>query len=199
MSEVLVLASGSGTRRRLLEAAGVPFRQIAPAVDEGAVKESLQAEGADAMDAAEALAEVKARQISLREPEALVVGADQMLDCEGRWFDKPVSAEAVAGHLQALAGRRHRLSTAAVICLAGTRIWHQRAEAWLTMRRLSPAFIADYVARFGERVKESVGAYQLEAEGVQLFTAVEGDHFTIQGLPLLPLLGFLRDRGVLQR
>ncbi len=197
MSEELILASGSGTRRRLLEAAGVPFRQLPPQVDESEVKESLKAEGADAMDAAEALAEVKARQISLREPAGLVIGADQMLDCEGDWFDKPLDAAAVAGHLERLQGRRHRLSTAAVICLGGQRIWHQRSEAWLTMRRLSPGFIADYVQHFGERAKESVGAYQLEAEGVQLFTAVEGDHFTIQGLPLLPLLGFLRDRGVL--
>lgn len=199
MSEELILASASGTRRRLLEAAGVAFRQCPPAVDEGAVKDSLKAEGADAMDAAEALAEVKARQIALREPHALVVGADQMLDCEGDWFDKPVDAAAVAQHLERLQGRRHRLSTAAVICLGGQRIWHQRVEAWLTMRRLSPAFIAGYVSAYGARAKESVGGYQLEAEGVQLFTAVEGDHFTIQGLPLLALLGFLRDRGVLPR
>ncbi len=199
MSDDLVLASGSGTRGRLLEVAGVPFRQVPPAVDESEIKESLKVEGVDAMEAAEALAEVKARQISLREPAALVVGADQMLDCEGHWFDKPADAARVADHLRRLAGRRHRLSTAAVICLAGERIWHRRSEAWLTMRRMTPAFINDYVARFGERAKESVGAYQLEAEGVQLFTAVEGDHFTIQGLPLLPLLDFLRDRGILQR
>ncbi len=199
MSDVLILASGSATRRRLLEAAGVPFRQVPPAVDESEIKESLQAEGIDALEAAEALAEVKARQVSLREPGALVLGADQMLDCEGHWYDKPVDAAAVAGHLESLAGRRHRLATAAVVCLAGQRIWHQRAEAWLTMRSLSPAFVADYVARHGEDAKGSVGAYRLEAEGAQLFTKVEGDHFTIQGLPLLPLLEFLRDRGMLLR
>ncbi|GAB5468796.1 MAG: Maf family protein [Rhodospirillales bacterium] len=197
MTESLVLASGSATRRSLLEAAGVEFLVKPPGVDEEAVKQSLQAEGADAMDAAEALAEVKARQISQSHAGALVIGADQMLDCEGRWFDKPADVAGVGDHLRALRGRRHRLSTAAVICLDGQRIWHQRSEAWLTMRKLSDAFIADYVLRFGEGARSSVGAYRLEREGVQLFTQVSGDHFVILGLPLLPLLGFLRARGVL--
>ncbi len=199
MAEEVILASGSQTRRRLLEAAGVPFRVLPSSVDEAEVKESLQAQDADALDAAEALAEVKARQVSVREPGALVIGADQMLDCDGLWFDKPVDAAAVAGHLRHLAGRQHRLSTAAVVCLGGERIWHYRAEAWLTMRPLSEAYIAAYVDAVGEEVRSSVGAYQLEAVGVQLFTAIEGDHFVIQGLPLLPLLAFLRERGVMQQ
>lgn len=199
VNEELILASGSATRRRLLEAAGLTFRVAPPRVDEGEVKESLAASGATAPEAAEALAEIKARQVSLSEAGALVVGADQMLDCEGSWFDKPESREAVADHLRRLSGRRHRLSTAAVVCLDGQRIWHQRAEAWLTMRPLSDDYIDGYVAAVGDQVQGSVGAYQLEGLGVQLFTKVEGDHFVIFGLPLLPLLGFLRDRGVLAR
>lgn len=197
MADEVVLASGSAARRRLLEDAGLAFRVMPPAVDEAAVKESLRAEGADTLDAAEALAEVKALQVSRKLPEALTVGADQMLDCEGAWFDKPADLEAVAEHLRRLSGRRHRLATAVVVCREGRRIWHHRAEAWLTMRRLSERFVADYVAAVGEEVRSSVGAYQLERRGAQLFTAVEGDHFVVQGLPLLPLLAFLRDRGVL--
>jgi len=198
VSERVILASASVARRRLLEAAGLIFETSPSKVDEEEVKAGLREEGADALDAAETLAELKALKVSRRQGAALVIGADQMLECGGVWFDKPGSAEAVAGHLDRLAGRRHRLATAVVVCRDGERIWHHRAEAWLTMRRLSPQFVADYVAAVGSEVAASVGAYQLEGRGAQLFTAVEGDHFVVQGLPLLPLLGFLRDRGVLQ-
>ena len=199
MLDDLVLASGSATRRRLLESAGVTFRVQSSGVDEEEVKRSLRARGADALDVAETLAEIKALQIGLREPDALVVGADQMLDCEGAWFDKPSGSVAVADHLRRLMARRYRLSTAAVVCSGGRRIWHHRAEAWLSMRSLSEAFVKDYVERFGEEVCSTVGAYRLEEAGAQLFSAIEGDYFVIQGLPLLPLLGFLRERGVLMQ
>lgn len=199
MPDDLVLASGSATRRRLLESAGVTFRVQPSGVDEEEVKRSLRARGADALDVAETLAEIKALQVGSSQPHALVIGADQMLDCQGVWFDKPSSTKAVADHLRRLMGRSHRLATAAVICSDGRRIWHHRAEAWLSMRSLSEAFVKDYVERFGEEVCGSIGAYRLEEIGAQLFSAVEGDHFVIQGLPLLPLLGFLRERGVLMR
>ncbi|MEO1193416.1 MAG: Maf family protein [Pseudomonadota bacterium] len=197
MSQPLILASGSASRHRLLEAAGVEIVIDKPSVDESAVKESLAAEGASVRDAAIALAEVKARQIALRRPDALVLGADQMLDCDEQWLDKPGTAEAVADHLRLLAGKSHRLTSAAVICQGNQRVWHSSEEAWLAMRPLSPEFIAGYVAAYGEAVCSSVGGYHLEAAGAQLFTRVTGDHFVVQGLPLLAILGFLRDRGML--
>ena len=193
----LVLASGSASRRRLLEAAAVPFEAAPAAVDEEEVKLAMKAEGADPFEVAEALAELKAQRVSPRFPGALVLGADQLLVCEGEWFDKPVDMAGAADHLRKLSGRRHSLLT--VLCLVrdGTRIWHHRDEARLTVRPLGEDFIRDYLEEVGEAALGSVGAYQLEGRGIQLFTEISGDFFGILGLPLLPLLEMLRLHKVL--
>ena len=192
----LVLASASPTRARLLRAAGVPFHVDAPSVDEAEAKRSLEAEGADGAAIAEALAELKARRVARRHPGALVLGADQILECDGRRFDKPADRTVAAAQLRALAGREHELVSAAVVMRDETRLWHAVDRARLRMRPLGDAAIAAYLDRAGEAALGSVGAYQLEGLGAQLFAAVEGDFFTILGLPLLPLLDFLRGHGV---
>ncbi len=195
----LVLASASPSRRALLTNAAVPCHFEAAAVDEEELKLSLRAEGAAAARTAEALAEVKARHVSRRHPGALVIGADQMLDCEGTWFDKPPDLDHAAGHLRALSGRRHSLFSAVCVLRDGQRLWHHVEEARLTMRVLGDDFIRDYLAAVGPQVCSSVGAYQLEGRGAQLFSKIEGDYFTILGLPLLPLLDFLRNHGVVPK
>jgi septum formation protein len=192
----LVLASGSRTRAAMLEQAGVTAILDKPLVDEDEVKAAGRAEGVSADIVAEALAELKAQRITRRHPGALVVGADQMLECEGRWFDKPADRAAARAQLLDLRGKTHRLVSCAVVVRNGERMWHQIDSARLTMRNFSEAFLDDYLDRVGDDVLHSVGAYQLEGLGAQLFHRVEGDFFTILGLPLLPLLGFLRVHGV---
>jgi len=196
MREV-VLASTSRTRGALLENAGVPFTALAPGVDEDAVKAALRGEGASVSDAAEALAEVKAIRLSGKHHDALVIGADQMLVCGDHWYDKPIDRAAARRQLLELRGQTHQLVTAAVVMLNGQRIWHHVETARLTMRPFSEAFLDQYLDRAGDDVLWSVGAYQLEGLGAQLFSRIEGDHFVILGLPLLPLLDFLRVHGVL--
>ncbi len=193
---VLVLASGSRTRAAMLEQAGVSAILDKPLVDEDEVKAAGRAEGVPADAVAEALAELKAQRIARRHPGALVVGADQMLECEGRWFDKPADRAAARAQLLDLRGRTHRLVSCAVVVRDGERMWHKVDSARLTMRNFSESFLDDYLDRVGDEVLHSVGAYQLEGLGAQLFQRVEGDFFTILGLPLLPLLGFLRVHGV---
>jgi len=181
----------------MLRDAGVPFTVEAARVDEDEIKRSMAEEGAEAWHVAEALAELKARRISQQHPGALVIGADQMLVCEGTWFDKPEDLDGAAEQLRRLAGKPHELLACVCVLRDGARLWHQHDRARLTMRPLSEAFIADYLAAVGERALESVGAYQLEGQGAQLFARVEGDFFTILGLPLLPLLDFLRAHRIL--
>ncbi|CAO3352656.1 Maf family protein [Azospirillum melinis] len=192
----LVLASGSRTRAAMLEQAGVPAILDRPLVDEDEVKAAGRAEGVPADAVAEALAELKAQRITRRHPGALVVGADQMLECEGRWFDKPADRAGARAQLLDLRGKTHQLVSCAVVVRDGERMWHKTDSARLTMRNFSEAFLDDYLDRVGDDVLHSVGAYQLEGLGAQLFHRVEGDFFTILGLPLLPLLGFLRVHGV---
>ena len=195
----IILASASVSRRALLENAGVPARCMAARIDEEEIKLALRQEQADAMAAAETLAELKACRVSQKEPEALVIGADQILTCGDVWFDKPADLDQAAGHLRALSGRSHKLLTCVCVARDGRRIWHHRDSAGLTMRHLSDGFIRSYLAAVGERALDSVGAYQLEGRGAQLFAKIEGDFFTILGLPLLPLLEFLRGHGAIER
>lgn len=194
----VVLASASASRRRMLSAAGVNILAQAARVDEEEVKNSMQAAGMEAGEVAEALAELKAQRISPQFHDAIVLGADQMLAVDGEWLDKPADADALRDHLKKLRGRSHRLISCVVAVKNGARIWHQTDTATITMRPCSDAFIDWYVDRAGDSVLDSVGGYQLEGLGAQLFSHVQGDFFTVLGMPLLPLLDFLRLQGVLR-
>jgi septum formation protein len=191
----LVLASGSAARRQMLEAAGLAFEVDVPRVDEEAAKASLRGEGLKPRDQADALAELKALSVS-RGRKAFVIGADQMLALGSEVFDKPKSAAEAREHLLRLRGQTHELITAAVVAREGAIIWRHIDTPKLKMRAFSDAFLDDYLSRAGERVLHSVGAYQLEGLGAQLFERVEGDYFSVLGLPLLPLLAFLRQHGI---
>lgn len=193
----LVLASASSARAGMLRAAGVAV-EIEPArVDEAAVKAGLRAEGADPRAQADTLAELKAMRISARHPDRLVLGADQLLVLDGEVFDKPADMEEARAQLARLRGQRHRLLSAAVIAAEGAPVWRHVGAATLTMRPFSDAFLDDYLSRIGDLALSSVGCYQLEGLGAQLFARVEGDWFTVLGLPLLEVLGFLRARSML--
>ncbi|MGK7861036.1 Maf family protein [Falsiroseomonas sp. E2-1-a4] len=198
----LVLASASVTRRALLEAAGLRFEAVAAAVDEAAIKEAAQAEDIPPAEAAIMLAEAKAMRVARKRPEALVIGCDQLLTCTDeagvpRWYDKPEDMAAARRQLLALRGRRHELVTATVAWRGGQRIWQDVTTPRLTMRDFSEDFLDAYLAAEGDAVLSSVGAYRLEGPGVHLMAKVEGDHSAILGLPLLPLLSFLRQHRLL--
>lgn len=193
----LILASASSSRRSLLAAAGLRFSVVPAQVDEDAVKRAARTDGASAADTALALADLKAAQVAGRNPAALVIGADQILVCDGAWFDKPADPAAARAQLSTLRGKTHTLATGVVCHHGSTRLWHHLAEPRLTMRSFSDGFLAAYLAVEGESVTTTVGAYRLEGRGVHLFDRVDGDHAAILGLPLLPLLGFLRQHGVL--
>ena len=192
----VVLASASPSRRLLLANAGVTFTVEPAPVDEAEVKAALRAEQASPSAVAETLAELKALHVSRRHPGALVIGADQMLECEGVWLDKPQSMDQAAEHLRLLSGKPHVLLSSVCVVQAGQRLWHHNEGARLTMRRFGEDFISSYLQKIGDIALQSVGAYQLEGLGAQLFAKVEGDYFTILGLPLLPLLSFLRNHRV---
>ena len=193
-----MLASGSSARAAVLRGAGVPFVVERSAVDEAMVKDSMKADGADAAATAQVLAEMKAQRVSARHPDRLVIGADQMLECNGVWFDKPPDRAHARAHLDALRGRSHDLISAVCVVKDGALIWHVVETATLTMRAFSDAFLDSYLARIGDEALESVGGYRLEGLGAQLFARIEGDYFTVLGLPLLPLLDFLRGHGVVE-
>ena len=192
----LVLASTSKGRRDVLVGAGLDFVALAPDVDEDTAKRALGPIGAAPL--ALALAERKALAISVRHPDALTIGGDQTLACEGRLFDKPASLAEARAHLLALRGRTHTLHSAICVARHGTIVWRHVSDARLAMRPFGDAFLDRYVETCGETLLTSVGAYRLEGPGSQLFSAIDGDYFTILGLPLLPLLGFLRDIGALE-
>lgn len=192
----LILASASEARAGLLRGAGVPFVTRPAAVDEDGLKTSLRAEGAPPVDAAQALAELKAQRISHETPEAFVIGADQLLDCEGEWFDKARDRDDAQRQLRALRGRSHTLATAVCVSRTGARVWAHVDSPQLTMRALSDETIERYLDAAGDEVVGCVGGYRLEGLGAQLFESVVGDYFAILGLPLLPLLEFLRQHGV---
>lgn len=195
---MIVLASASAARRDMLARAGVSVAVDAARVDEAAVKREM-ADSADPGEVAEALAERKAGEVSARHPGAVVIGADQMLDCDGVWLDKPTDRAEARRQLAMMRGRTHRLLTAAVVIEAGLVRWRCVDTAELAMRDFSDAFLERYLDQAGQSVYSSVGGYQLEGPGVQLFERVSGDFFCILGLPLLQLLGFLREAGALLR
>lgn len=196
MSHRIVLASGSQSRRAVLSAAGVEAETIKPNVDEDAAKASFRASDMKVRDQAMQLAELKSVKISMRE-QGLVIGCDQMLSLDGEPFDKPGDLDDARNHLTKLSGKSHILETAIVISENGKPVWRHLARPKLTVRKLSDEFIDTYVDTIGEPLLSTVGAYQLEGLGAQLFTRIDGDYFTILGLPLLPLLDYLRTRGVL--
>lgn len=179
----------------MLEAAGLSFEVEIARVDEEAAKASLRAEGVRPRDQADALAELKALAVS-RKRSGFVIGADQMLAVEGETLDKPKDRAEARAHLMRLRGRTHELLTAAVVAREGAIIWRHVDTPKLRMRDFSDAFAEDYLARVGDAALKSVGAYQLEGLGAQLFDRVEGDYFSVLGLPLLPLLAFLREHGL---
>jgi septum formation protein len=192
-----VLASTSQARRAVLEGAGVAFEAARSDVDEDAAKAQLLAAGAGPKAVAEALAERKAVAVSSQRP-GLVIGADQTLELEGRLYDKAADLDAARTRLRELRGRAHRLHSAVAVAEAGRPVWAQTVSATLTMRDFSDAFLEDYLAAEGPAALGSVGCYRLEGAGVQLFSEIEGDYFTILGLPLMGLLELLRARGVLR-
>jgi septum formation protein len=194
---MILLASSSEIRLHLLQAANVPVTVRPARIDEEAVRAALEAEGATPRDLADALAELKARKIADKEPGALVLGCDQVLDCKSRVYTKPDSREDALEQLRSLRGQTHRLLSAAVLYQEGKPVWRHVGEARLTMRHISDAYLHDYVARNFDSIRHAVGCYKLEEEGVRLFSAIQGDHFTILGLPLLPLLSYLSTRGVI--
>lgn len=182
-------------RQQIIEKAGLSIEVMAPMVDEEAIKHALQAEEVGPRDMADALAEAKARKVSAKKPEALVIGADQMLALDqGHFFDKPDSPGTACRQLAELAGRSHRLFSAIVVAQSGEPIWRHVGVVRMHVRPLSPAFIDSYVAKNWDLIRHCVGCYQIEGEGAQLFTQIEGDYFDILGLPLLPLLAYLRER-----
>lgn len=188
----LILASGSAARADMLRRAGLAFDVRPAAVDEDAAKLSLKAEGATAHQLADTLAELKAARVSAQAPGAFVIGSDQVLVLDGSWFDKPADRDEAKRNLKALAGNSHQLISAAVVVRDGQRLWGHADHATLLMRPLTDAFIDLYLDAAGDAVLGSVGCYQLEGLGAQLFQRVDGDYFTILGMPLLPLLDFLR-------
>lgn len=195
---VLILASTSVSRAALLQAAGVPFDTLASGVDEEAAKEALRADGLDARALADALAELKALRVSRRIPGTLVLGCDQTLVTDtGETVDKAVDRADAARILAMLSGRAHYLNSAAVIVHGGVPVWRHVERVTMTMRALSPAFIDGYLDGDWDACRWCVGCYRIEGPGAQLFSRVEGSQFAIQGLPLLPLLDFLRVRGLL--
>lgn len=194
----LILASQSAGRRKILANAGIAHDVMTAPCDEETAKATLKAAGADARALALGLAEAKAMATSAACPGAIILGCDQTLALDdGTMFDKARTMSEQAEHLRQLSGRTHSLFAAIVAVRDGERLWRHVGEARMTMRPLSDAFIADYLAQEGEDLLSGVGGYRVEGRGIQLFERIEGSHFNIIGLPLLPLLAFLREAGVI--
>ena len=195
MAKGIVLASGSVHRRELLQNAGIDFTVEASDLDERAIETPLQESGVSPEDVAAILAEAKATDVSTRHPGAIVIGADQTLSLGDEVLHKPASMEDARRTLLKLSGRTHHLNSAVVLVEDGVVTWRHVATAAITMRTLDPGFVGRYLAHAGQKALTSVGAYQIEREGIQLMESIEGDYFTIIGLPLLPLIKQLRERG----
>lgn len=197
MTDRIILASGSEIRAQLLRNAGVSVDVVPARIDEDAVRASLEAEGATPRDVADTLAELKAQRIAAKHPEALVIGCDQVLAFGQQILAKPDTPEQALAQLSALRGQKHQLLSAAVIYGEGKPLWRHVGVVRLHMRDASDAYLADYIDRNWDSIRQAVGAYKLEEEGVRLFTRIEGDYFNVLGLPLLELLSYLTLRGTL--
>lgn len=192
----LVLASGSMIRRRILSDAGIPFHVDIPNVDEGALKQSCRNNGLTVEQTAMELACTKALQVSERYPETLVLGADQILECDGIWFDKPGDYVQAKKQLMMLSGKRHRLVSGVALCMNKRVLWKSADNSFMTMRSICEKHVEKYLDKAGDKIFSSVGSYQVEALGIHLFEQMEGNWFTILGLPLLPVLDVLRQHGI---
>lgn len=197
MSKPPILASQSASRRAMLDAAGVTYAVQPAGVDESPLKEALLAQGAKPRDIADALAELKAVRVSQQQGDALVIGSDSVVAVDGRLFDKPSSREQAAEHLALFSGREMQLFSAVVVADGGRPVWRHVDTARLQVRALSSDFIAAYLDAEWPAISGCVGCFRIEGPGVQLFDTIRGDHFTILGMPLLPLLGYLRLRGAM--
>ncbi len=195
----LILASTSATRLQMLRAAGLTVEPVAPRVDEATIRDALVAEGAHPRDIADTLAEMKARKVGEKHPDAVVLGCDQVLALDRETFAKPESPDEARDQLRRLRGRSHKLLSAIVAYEKAGPVWRHVAEARLTMLEFSDVYLDDYLARNWDSIRHSVGGYKIEEEGVRLFSAISGDHFTILGLPLLPLLAWAGSRGMISR
>lgn len=193
----LLLASASAIRLQLLRSAGLDVTALPARIDEEAIRAALQAEGATPRDVADALAESKALRLANRNPDALVLGCDQVLEFRHQIFSKPDTPDAARAQLQAMRGQTHKLLSSLVLYDAGQPVWRHVGEVRLTMRPVSDSYLEEYLSRNWPGLRDAVGAYKLEEEGVRLFSKIEGDYFTVLGLPLLPLLGYLADRGMI--
>lgn len=191
----IILASQSQARQKLLRNSGVQFESVTPRIDEDSVKLSLISENFRPREIADALAEIKAQKISQKFPEDIVLGCDQVLDWDGEIYSKPSNMDEAHAQLKLLRGQTHRLHSAAVICLNAKPIWRIVNTSKMTMRDFSDDFLSEYVDRNWPAIGLSPGAYQIEEEGIQLFSKIDGDYFSILGLPILEVLGYLMTRG----
>lgn len=197
MSDAIILASGSPFRKKMLEDAGISFEVARPEIDERAVESAVEGSGLTPGDLASILAEAKALDVSQRAPGQYVIGTDQTLSLGDEVLHKPKDMEEARRRLLALSGKTHQLNSAVVIVRDGDVVWRHVSVAHLTMRELDPGFIGRHLSSVGEIALSSVGAYQIEGKGIQLFERVDGDHFTIVGMPLIPLLAKLRELGAI--
>lgn len=193
----MILASTSPARLQMLRAAGLDPTPVAPRVDEAAIRDALVADGAHPRDIADALAEMKARKVAEKHPTELVLGCDQVLALDRQTFAKPETPDDARAQLRQLRGKTHKLLSALVVYENAEPVWRYVGEARMTMHPISDAYLDAYVTRNWDSVRHSVGCYKVEEEGVRLFSAITGDHFTILGLPLLPLLAYFGNRGMI--